>query len=277
MYEILKKNESPLTKENIFYEGDTSEIYRVGEFLYKVYLKKEPHKREILDYLIEKYDLLRPYSIPPINKLKIEEKYGMKMRYVESTDFLSYLRAGVEPDEMVRIIRTLSDNLKPINELSIHFSDLHHHNILILKDGYPLYIDLDDASIKEYGSTHICVMAHRLHKVENKSYQYEDDLIRYGNLDQECLVLMLLNYMFDSSLELLTYSEFNRKLEKISPYFENEFMTAISKIKDSDDNIIVNPYPYYIGDYMSGENFIESVQKVKRRCVNENSCISSNQ
>lgn len=278
MYEILTKEKEPLIKENCFYIGDTSEIYRVDDILYKVYLKKEPFKRHILDYLIEHYDELRPYSIPPLGKLKIDDKYGMKMRYVDSIDFLTYLRTEkVTPAEMARIIKILSDNLKPINDLDIHFSDLHHHNILLRqKDLYPLYIDLDDAVVKDYGSTHICVMSHRLHNVEKKSYEYEDDLIRYGNLDQECLTLMLLNYIMNKPMERLSYDDFHREIEKISPYFSQKLIQAMIDLKDKDASTIITPYKHYIGDYIETDCFVESMQKVKRRVFNENGSISSN-
>lgn len=278
MYEILTKGEHPLVEKLSFYKGDTSEIYKVDDLLYKIYLKREPFKRHILDYLIHHHDELKPFSTPPIRKLKIDDMYGMKMRYVDSVDFLTYLRSkDVPPKEMVRILRILSDNLKEINSLGIHFPDLHHHNILIRKsDNYPLYTDLDDASVGEYPSTHICTMAHLLHNVKNKSYQYEGELIHYGNLDQECLVLMLLDYMFDRSIERLSYDEFQRKIDELQPYFESDFLQIASQIKDHDDNQIVNPYPYYLGDYMTEPSFIQAVQKVKRRNEHANSNISTN-
>ena len=268
MYEILELHKEPLTKENIFYEGDTSRIYKVDDLIYKIYYKKEPFKRHILDYLIEHYDDLKDISTPPMNKLKVDDNYGMKMRYVDSIDFLSYLEKNISPEEMVRILKILSNNLKKINALSIHFSDLHHHNILIRKDGYPLFTDLDDASVKDYGSTHICVMAHLLHNVGEKNFQYEDDLIRYGNLDQECLTLMLLNYMMNRAMERLSYDEFNKELDIISKYFNNDFMKVITSIKDKDDNTIITPYNYYIGDYID-DKVIEGISKVKRRYNNE--------
>lgn len=275
MYEILSKGEHPLIEKHSFYKGDTSEIYKVDDILYKVYLKREPFKRQILDYLITHHDELKPVSTPPIRKLKIGDNYGMKMRYVEADDFLTFLRTKeVPPEEMVRILKVLSDNLKVINSLGIHFPDLHHHNILIRKkDNYPLYTDLDDATVGEYPSTHICTMAHRLHNVKNKSYQYEGELIHHGNLDQECLVLMLLNYMFDRSIERLPYDDFQRKIEELTPYFTNDFLTIVSQIKDKDDNQIVTPYPHYIGDYMTEPTFVQAVQKVKRRNQNANSSI----
>ena len=176
MYEVLKRSEGPLLEENLFYEGDTSIIYKVNNLLYKIYLKKEAHKKSILDYLIENYDELKGIAVPPKCKLKLEDNYGMKMNYIESIDFLSYLRQGISADEMVRIIKILSTNLKKINKLDIHFPDLHHHNIIIDKNGYPLYIDLDDASVKNYASAHICIMGRTLHRVDDKGYDYEGEL-----------------------------------------------------------------------------------------------------
>lgn len=273
MYEILKKGSFPLIESNSFYKSDTTEIYKVEDTLYKLYLKKDPFKRQVLDFLIAHYDELKEISIPPISKLKIDDNYGLKMLYVESEDFLSYIKNGkIPPEEMVRIIKILSDNLKIHNKLGIHFSDLHHHNILIREtDKYPLYIDLDDATVGNYPSTRICKMAHRLHNVKNKTYEYEGDLIKYGNLDQECLVLMLLNYIYDKSLERLPYDEFQRKIERLSPYFENDFLTVAASIKQPDDTKIVIPYPHYIGDFITNESFPSAIQKVKRRINNENS------
>lgn len=271
MYEVLKRNEGPLLKENLFYEGDTSVIYKVNNLLYKIYLKKEAHKRSILDYLIENYDELKGIAVPPKCKLKLEDNYGMKMNYIESTDFLSYLRQGISPDEMVRIIKILSTNLKKINKLDIHFPDLHHHNIIIDKNGYPLYIDLDDASVKQYASAHICVMGRTLHRVDDKGYDYEGELIASGDLDKECLVLMLLNYMSDCQMENKDYDSYCRYLERIKKYFDKDFIDLLYMLRENEKSLEVNKFPYYIGDYVH-EDFPQVLTKMRKEVRYENRC-----
>lgn len=270
MYEILQKDERPLLKENLFYEGDTSIIYKENNLLYKIYLRREAHKRSILDYLIENYEKLMEIAVPPKCKLKLEDNFGMKMNYIESTDFLSYLRKGITPEEMTRIIKILSDNLKKINDLDIHFPDLHHHNIIIDKKGYPLYIDLDDATVKQYASAHICVMGRNLHRVEDKGYEYEGDLIKNGDLDKECLVLMLLNYMAGCQMENKDYDSYYKYIEKISKYFDNDFINLLYMLRENENNIEVNKFPYYIGDYIQ-EDFYKTLTKVRREVKYENS------
>ncbi len=273
MYEILKNNEKPLLKENLFYEGDTSVIYKANNLLYKIYLRKEKHKRSVLDYLIEHYDELKEISVPPKCKLKLEDSFGMKMNYIESIDFLSYLRQGISPEEMVRIIKILSSNLKKINNLDIHFTDLHHHNIIIDKNGYPLYIDLDDASVKQYNSAHICVMGRTLHRVSNKGYNYEDDLIKNGDLDKECLVLMLLNYIADCQMENKDYDSYYRYLVRIKKYFDNDFINLLYKLRENEESLEINKFPYYVGDFIEDDKFHEILVKVREDIKYENSCL----
>ena len=154
-YEILTPSSRVLRKENLFFDGETSLIYKDKDLLYKLYLKKEPHRREYLDYLIEHYDSLKEYSIPPLSKLKYENNYGMKMRYIEGMDFYDYIRSNISPEEFIRILKILSKNLRRLNELNIIYTDLHHHNIIIrIEDNYPIYIDLDDTNINNQGSNH---------------------------------------------------------------------------------------------------------------------------
>ncbi len=262
MYEELEISKYPLIERNIFYRGDTSIIYKTGNILYKIYLKKEPHKRDILDYLINKYDLISNIAVLPIKKLMVNDNFGMKMNYIESIDFLSYIKSdNFSIDEMIRILKILSDNLKKINKEHIHFSDLHHHNIIIDINNYPLYIDLDDACCDKFGSSHICVMSYRLHELQNKDYIYEDDLIRYGNLDCECLFLMLLDYIFNESIEKYDYVSFQRKISDLSTYIDGEFINLASKLKRDDKEI---SYPYYVGDYLD-EKTIRKIKQFKNR------------
>lgn len=269
MYEILKYDKWPLLKENLFYEGDTSVIYKIDNLLYKIYLKKEAYKRSILDYLIENYDELKEIAVPPKCKLKIEDNFGMKMNYIESTDFLSYLRQGISPKEMIRIMKILSTNLKKINALDIHFPDLHHHNIIIAKNGYPLYIDLDDASVKQYTSAHICVMGRTLHRVDDKGYDYEGELIKHGDLDKECLVLMLINYVADCQMENKSYDSYCRYLERIKKYFDDKFINLLYMLRENEKNMEINKFPYYVGDYIQ-EDFSDIVKKFRKEVKYEN-------
>ena len=272
MYEILKKNEEPLLDKYLFYTGDTSIIYKYNNILYKIYLRRDAYKRSILDYLIENYEELKKIAVPPKCKLKVEDSYGMKMNYIESTDFFEYLKYDICPEEMVRIIKILSSNLKIINGLDIHFPDLHHHNIIIDKNGYPLFIDLDDASVKQYSSSHICVMGRNLHKVEEKGYDYEGELIKKGDLDKECLVLMLLNYIADAQMQNKDYDSYYWYLERIKKYFDDDFIGLLYKLRENENSIEVNKFPYYVGDYIKDDKFQKVLTKVREEVKYENSC-----
>lgn len=265
-YEILTPSSRVLKKENLFYDGDTSLIYKDKDLLYKLYLKKEPHRREYLDYLIEHYDSLKEYSIPPLSKLKYENNYGMKMRYIEGMDFYDYIRSNISPEEFIRILKILSKNLRRLNELNIIYTDLHHHNIIIRKgDNYPIYIDLDDTNINNQGSNHLSIKTYHLHNLEQKDYNYEDELLKYANLDRECLIMFFLDYLVRKSIEKLSYSDYRNYIERLKDYFDKDFIDAIKELKPRDDNTTIIKYPYYIDEFLDDEEKVASgIKKVKR-------------
>lgn len=269
MYEDLIKGIDPIIDSRLFYQGDTSLIYKKEDFLYKVYLKKEPNKRYILDYLIAHYDELKNISTPPISKLRLEENYGIKMKYVNSVDFLTYLRGQPDISDFIDKISILSNNLKIMHNLEIHFTDLHHHNILISDKGYPLFIDLDDASIGRFCSTHICAVSRILHKVEDKGLDYEYELMKYGSLDNECLALMFANYIFSRETQNMNSSEYFELLDSYSCDLDEELVKILIKLRENEDAKDIIRYPYYIGDYISHVS-TKTFQKVKRRSKYEN-------
>ena len=51
MYRLIE-GQDILSVNNRWYDGDTSTIYKQDDLLFKVYKKKEPYKRYILDILI---------------------------------------------------------------------------------------------------------------------------------------------------------------------------------------------------------------------------------
>lgn len=264
MYYSLEEGIGILNKNNLWYEGDTSTIFKDGNLLYKIYKKKEPFKRHVLDILIANENL-RDIGVLPISKLITNKnQLGMIMRYIpHSVTFRKYLQYyDVTVDNFIDILITLSDNLKKINAENIHFSDLHHNNILIQENGMPLYIDFDDAVVRNYNSTHICCIAHTLHDVSNKSYQYEGDLIKYGNLDQECLFIMLLDYLLGTYVERKNLIDFKAMVTKLSNYFENDFLIAIDSLKSEGTNII--PYQYYVGDFLKDSKTREKCKSLRR-------------
>ena len=266
MYEILQSNKEPLLDKNIYYKSNTSIIYKKDNYLYKIYLKKEPFKRHVMDYLIENYELLKEISIPPKNKLKVEDNYGLKMDYYESIDFYKYIDR-IDTKEFIRVLKLLSDNLKIINNLGICLTDLHHHNILIGKDGTPKYIDLDDARVNEYDSTHICFLVRNLHNVEEKGYDYEDKLMKEGHLDREALTLMLLDYIFDRAVEKYNYQQYQEKIDEIENIFSKKIIKIFRELKDKDDDYNINKFNYYIGDYLNN-NTINKIRRLKHENSN---------
>lgn len=262
MYEILKKGESPIIESNLFYEGDTSIIYKLGNELYKIYTKKEPFKRQVLDYLIKRKDIYGNIAVFPKAKLKLEDNYGMKMDYIESTDLLSYMKQkSFSTNELIRILRIASSNLKQLNAEKIRFSDLHHHNIVIRKDGYPMFIDLDDAVVDTYPSYHIACMVRNLHEIGQR-FDYEDKLINEGNLDCECLYLMLLDYIFKEAIERNDRKTFIRKISELEPYTNKIFIETCKELK-RDETVI--GFPHYVGDFLTEENANGLKQFVKER------------
>lgn len=275
MYLNFLEGEYPLLKENIWYTGDTSIIYKVDNMLYKMYLKKEPYKRYIMDILISNNNL-RDIGALPIEKIKTNlGNYGITMEYIpNSITFWKYLKSkNPSTEDIINKLIILSDNLKRINKEDIHFSDLHHNNILIREDGYPIYIDFDDAVIKEYTSSHICCMAYYLHEVNLKPKRYKAELIQYGDLDKKSLLIMLLNFILNEEVEKKSYYDFKRMVEKLSDYFPNDFLTAIDKLK-SESNIII-PYEYYVGDFLKHEAVKEGC-KLLRRDRNGHNCSKNN-
>lgn len=267
MYLECEEGNGVLRKENIFYDGNTSTIYKNDNLLYKIYKKREPYKRSVLDILIAN-ETLRTYGVLPNRKIRTNlNNYGMVMKYIPNTiTFREYLKNyNILLDEMIDVMITLSDNLKIINSENIHFSDLHHNNILITKEKIPLYIDFDDAVVKEYGSTHISAIAYNIHEVANKSSQYEDDLIKYGNLDQESLFIMFFNYLLGISLEKKNKLEFYGIIKKLGDYFPTNFVEAIYSLKTTE---IIKPYKYYLGDFLK-EDKVKIGCKILRRSINE--------
>ena len=252
LYKKLEFDVDPLTKENRFYEGDTSVIYKKDHYLYKVYTKSEPYRRQKLDYLLDHYDDLSAISTPPIEKLQVGDFYGMKMKFLEGIDFYKYVTGDLDVGRLIAVLRLLSSRLKMMNALDIHFSDLHHHNILIQNE-IPYYIDLDDASIGKYGSCHISCIARFLHELQDKSYEYEDDLIKYGNLDRESLGIFLLDFIFETHMERKSYDDFQRTILQLSPYIDSALMDVFSKLKNEESSL-QSIYTDYLGDYLSTKN-----------------------
>lgn len=246
----------PFTNQNLFFSSDTSNIYKINDTLYKIYLKYDPYKNNAIDYLIKKREYLEEISIPPSNKIIVDNKLGIEMKYIPSIDFLNYINNNIlNFDSIIEKIKILSDNLKIINRQHIHFSDLHHHNIIIDKNDYPIYIDLDDACCNGDGSNHICAMSHNLHELKNKSFELEDDLIKYGNLDCECLTLMLLDYILGYSIENKSYDEYHKIIDKISKYTNSNIINLFSNLKKIDDKDI--SFLYYVGDYLDNKTISE--------------------
>ena len=263
MYFQCSLGHGVLSNDNLYYSGDTSLIYLHNNLLYKVYLKKEPYKRKVLDILISK-DNLRNIGVLPIKKLVTDtNQYGMIMHYIpNAVTFRKYLQNNhVSLDTMLNIMITLSDHLKLINKEKIHFSDLHHNNILIDEYHNPIYIDFDDAVVDGYNSTHICALAYNLHNVQDKSYEYEDKLINYGNLDQECLFIMLLNYLLDIYIEKQSYDNFNYIVKWLNKYFPSDFIKAIKALKTLGDEVI--PYQYYVGDFIKDLDIKKQCKKLR--------------
>lgn len=269
MYEDLVRGVDPIIDSRLFYQGDTSLIYKKDNYLYKIYLKKEPNKRYILDYLITNYNELKDISAPPINKLRIEENYGMKMQYINSIDFLKYLRQNPDISDFMNKMSILSNNLKTMHKLEIHFTDLHHHNILISDKGYPLFIDLDDASIGEFCSTHICATSRVLHKVQEKGLDYEYQLMKNGDLDNESLALMFANYLFSKETQNMKRVEYFNLLDTYSKDLDMDLVRVLFELRKNEDSRKIVKYPYYIGDYISTSS-VKSLQKIKRRSMYEN-------
>lgn len=265
MYLICEEGKGPLSEESLWYDGGTAKLYLQDQLLYKIYEKPEPHRRAVLDILIQNHTL-RDVGVLPKKKIKTtSEKYGLVMNYIDgSVTFRQYLKNKRVPlERMISILIILSDNLKRINQEGIHFSDLHHNNILIKKDGYPLFIDFDDAVVEPYSSHHICRIAHELHEVKEKGFDYEGDLIRWGNLDRECLFIMLLDYLIDDYVERYSYSKFNALVKLFSTDFPEDFMGAISQLKTKGKEIL--PFPYFVGDFLKKPEVRKGCDRIRRR------------
>ncbi len=252
-----------LNSKNLYYSGDTSRIYLYNNYLYKIYIKNEPFKRHVLDILINN-ETLRGVGVLPVKRIVTSEKqYGMVMRFIpDAITFRQYLKNNdVSVESMLKIMITLSDNLKLINKENIHFSDLHHNNILIDTNNKPIYIDFDDAVVGKYNSTHISAISYNLHDVKDKSYEYEGELIQYGNLDQECLFIMLFNYLLDIYLEKQSYEDFNLIVKWLRQYFPDDFIKAIKQLKLVTNE--VNPYQYYVGDFIKDPAIQKQCKKLR--------------
>ena len=264
MYFICEEGKKPLSRENLWYDGGTAKLYLQDNLLYKIYEKQEPHRREILDILI-KNDTLRNVGVLPKRKIKTTSgKYGFIMNYIdESVTFRQYLKnKNVSLENMISIISILSDNLKLINKEGIHFSDLHHNNILITKYGYPLYIDFDDAVVEPFSSHHICRISHELHDVKQKGFDYEGELIKNGNLDRECLFIMILDFLTDDYVERYTYEKFNCMADEFEKYLPSDFVEAIRQLKTNGLNVV--PFQYFVGDFLKNPKAKEGCAIIKR-------------
>lgn len=267
MYIECMEGEGFLKKENLWYESNTSNIYKEDDLLYKIYTKEEPFRRQVLDILIANTSL-RDIGVLPMQKIRTNlGNYGMVMQYIpKSITLRKYLESHqFSMDELMKLFIILSDNLKKIHAEDIHFSDLHHNNILISQNNIPLYIDFDDAVVKNYSSNHICCMVHSLHEVKSKGTAYKQELIRYGNLDMESLFVMFFNYILNAHIEYKNEKEFQIMVEGLSFYFPDELLIAVSALKNNSLDVI--PYPYYIGDFLKNKNIRQSC-KVLRRNVN---------
>ena len=265
MYLICEEGKGPLAEKNLWYDGETAKLYLQGQLLYKIYEKPEPHRRAVLDILIQNHTL-RDVGVLPKRKIKTTSgKYGLVMNYIEeSVTFRQYLKNEQVPlEKMISILTILSDNLKRINQEGIHFSDLHHNNILIKKDCYPLFIDFDDAVVEPYSSHHICRIAHELHEVKKKGFDYEGNLIRWGDLDRECLFIMLLDYLVNDYVERYSYSKFDTLAKVFATAFPEDFIKAVRQLKTKGKEIL--PFPYFVGDFLRKPGVIKGCDRIRRR------------
>ena len=264
MKDIFKFGNKPLVQDNLFYEGSNALIYRDNDYLYKIYLNKKLYNKYGLKYLISNYDKLKDYAIIPTQIIKVDRLNGIKMKYVPSINLSKFMNNKDNLKVFIKIIKKLSDNLKILNKYGIHISDFHGDNILIDQNNNPLYVDLDEASINESGSMRICVMAYNLHNIAKKNNSYEEDLIRFGNLDRECLALIFINYITNSRVELLNYDQFQDYMDYLSYYFGENLISIIKKVKTNDNSMTIVPYEYYIGDYIQEDKLIETLKLTKR-------------
>lgn len=274
MYLELTDGKGILNRENIWYEGDTSIIYKQGNLLYKIYLKREPHKREILDILVRN-ESLRKIGALPIQKIKVNTgNYGMVMRYIPNTKtYLKFSKTNFDIDNFLNLFITLSKNLKKIHEENIKFSDLHHNNILINDNFEPYFIDFDDAIVENYTSQHICCMCRFLHELEDKSHDFISHVIKDMNLDREALFIMFVDTLFNVEIEKMNEYEYYKFLDFISSSFPEHFINILESLKKN--ALLDIPYEYYLGDYLISED-IKKGCKVLRRNQYEYNSFKSN-
>ena len=267
MYIELEEGIDPVVDSKKFYTGDTSVIYKDDDLLYKIYLRQDPHKRHILDYLISINDKLSDIASMPINKLKLDNKYGMTMKYIDSYGFYKYFLYDNDAEEYLRKMKILSDNLKTINSYDIVFTDLHHNNIVIdRQSNNPIFIDLDDARVKDYESRHICYLVWNLHNIKKKGHDYQKELLAKAYLDRESLALLTLNYLTKSEVEKLSYDDYQRKISEFEHDFNKDVINAFRELKIREDDNRIPLYKYYIGDYIDDE-FKESYSKVRKKVL----------
>lgn len=270
MYLELNNGEGILSEDNIWYEGDTSTIYKQEDLLYKIYLKKEPHKRHILDILIDNTSL-REIGALPIQKIKVDNGYyGMVMRYIPNTrPFLKYSRSKNDVNDLINMFIVLSENLKKIHLENIKFSDLHHNNILLTQNLKPYFIDFDDAIVGEYSSQHICCMCHFLHELEGKDYDFISHVIKDMNLDREALIIMFINTLLGLEIEKLSEVEYYKLIDSLSKNFPNDFIKILEQLKKN--ALLDIPFEYYLGDYLVQEEVKEGCKILRRNQYEYNS------
>jgi hypothetical protein len=264
MYIELKKDIDPIVDSKVFFSSDTSVIYKDNGILYKIYLRYEPKRRDVLDYLISIKDEISDISTPPINKVKLDNKYGMTMKYIPNKGFYRYFLHEEDSNDYLDKIKKLSDNLKILNSKGIYFTDLHHNNIIIDQNDNPIYIDLDDARVNNYKSNHICYLVRNLHDIDDRGLDYERELLDKAYLDRESLVLLTLNYLYKDELEKLSYDEYQKRINELKGFINDEVLDKFRELKNKLSNKDIPLYEYYIGDYID-EEFKSNYSLVKKK------------
>ena len=267
MYIELENGIDPIIDNKKFYDGDTSVIYKDNDLLYKIYLKNEPHKQDVIDYLIKIRNNISDVASMPIDKVKLGNYYGLTMKYIDSYGFYKYFLHDNDSDEYLRKMKILSDNLKLINKNNIYFTDLHHNNIVIdKKTNNPIYIDLDDARVNGYEAHHICYLVWNLHNIKERGKSYEKELLEKSYLDRESLVLLTLNYLIKGEIEKLSYDDYQRKISEFENYFNKDTIDVFRELKQPLSDSTIPLYTHYIGDYID-EEFKDGYSKVRKKVL----------
>ena len=225
-----------------------STLYFDNEQVYKLYDK---HEVDVSKQKQEKILLLNECALPsnvvvPNTLIQNDNlMYGCIMKYIKnSKPLIKYKNENV----FLKLLYEVSQSLSIIHNdaRNIVVGDLHLNNILIDNNQNHFYVDIDSCMIN--GIREDRLPRNLMQYLINRSHY---DIRASKETDKLCMILSIINALFDKDIDCLSMEEYDRKT--IQTNMPIKLREVIIDIKNNKHDI---PYVPYLHEIIESEDCI---------------------